>query len=161
MKRFHLHLGVEDLDASVGFYSKLFGVSPTVREVDYAKWMLEDPRINFAISTRGLTTGLNHLGFQLETATELTGMRAQLHSADSSLQEQATTACCYAKSNKYWITDPSGIAWEAFHTLESIPLFGEDSPGAVSEKTAAACCVPEASSKADRCCETATTGCCA
>ena len=139
MKRFHVNLSVGDLADSIRFYSALFGAEPSVRKDDYAKWLLEDPRINFAISRRGHPVGINHLGVQVESAEELTGMRAQLTRADRALVEQPGAACCYAKSDKYWITDPDGVAWETFHTLAAIPLYGEDT--AVAPQ-AAACCVP-------------------
>jgi hypothetical protein len=108
---------------------------------DYAKWMLEDPRINFAISERGQQPGVDHLGLQVEDDGQLRDMRGRLEAADRSLVEQTDQPCCYAKSDKYWITDPQGIAWETFHTLESIPVFGEDTKGS---STASACCVPVA-----------------
>lgn len=139
MKRFHVHVSVEDLGASVQFYSKLFAAPPTVQRTDYAKWMLEDPRVNFAISQRGQESGVNHLGFQTESAEELEAMRTQLQTADASLVEQTAQACCYARSDKYWITDPAGIAWETFHTLESIPVFGEPMQ---TKSESAACCIP-------------------
>jgi catechol 2,3-dioxygenase-like lactoylglutathione lyase family enzyme len=139
MRRFHVHLSVVDLSQSIRFYSTLFGTEPSVVKDDYAKWMLEDPRVHFAVSTRGQSAGLNHLGLQVEDALELQSMRVRLESADASLVEETAQACCYAKSDKYWITDPQGIAWESFRTLESIPVFG-DSPAGAS--TGAACCVP-------------------
>jgi catechol 2,3-dioxygenase-like lactoylglutathione lyase family enzyme len=126
MKRFHINVSVQDINESVRFYSALFACPPTVQKPDYAKWMLEDPRINFAIAQRGHAPGVNHVGFQVDSAEELTGMRDQLTAADNSLVEQSNAACCYAKSNKYWITDPAGIAWETFHTLDAIPIYGED-----------------------------------
>jgi hypothetical protein len=108
-------------------------------KADYAKWMLEDPRVNFAISTHRQPVGLNHLGFQVDTDEELRGMRAQLEAADARMLEESEQPCCYAKSDKYWVTDPTGIAWETFHTLGSIPVYGEDT--AVFEvHPAAACC---------------------
>jgi hypothetical protein len=156
MKRFHVNVSVDDLPGSIRFYSVLFAAQPTVVKDDYAKWMLEDPRVNFAISKRGLPVGVNHLGFQVDSAEELTGMRAQLLAADHSLIEQADAACCYAKSDKYWITDPAGLAWETFHTLQSIPLYGADT--GIAPK-AAACCVP---AKAETATDAMATGpCCA
>jgi catechol 2,3-dioxygenase-like lactoylglutathione lyase family enzyme len=143
MKRFHVHVAVDDLAESVRFYSTVFGAEPTVRHDDYAKWMLEDPRINFAISRRGHRSGLDHLGLQVEGEGELRAMRARLATADARLVEQTGQACCYAKSDKYWVTDPQGIAWETFHTLASIPVFG-DEPAAPS--TEPACCMPPAPS---------------
>ncbi len=128
MKRFHVHISVDDLDESIGFYMKLFGAQPTVRQSDYAKWILEDPRVNFAISTHRQPVGVNHLGFQVDSGEELRGMRAQLQAADSQLVQETEQACCYARSDKYWVTDPTGIAWETFHTLGNIPVYGEDTP---------------------------------
>jgi len=153
MKRFHVHVAVNELSDSVRFYSAIFGAEPTVLREDYAKWMLEDPRVNFAISKRGHQPGLNHLGFQVEEDSELKGMRSRLESADASLIEQTGQACCYAKSDKYWVTDPQGIAWETFHTLESVPIFGEDTHSTAAY--AAPCCVPlkgEATGSASACC---------
>jgi catechol 2,3-dioxygenase-like lactoylglutathione lyase family enzyme len=125
MKRFHVHLGVPDLAASIRFYSDLFGMPPTVQKPDYAKWMLDDPRVNFAISNGGGRAGLNHLGLQAESADELAGIRTQFEAADAkSTVAEPGARCCYVKSDKHWVTDPQGIAWEAFHTLETIPLFG-------------------------------------
>ena len=126
MKRFHLHISVGDLDESVRFYSTLFLTQPSLRQPDYAKWMLEDPRINFAISTGRRPVGVNHLGFQLDSDGELRAMHRQLEAADSSLIQENEQPCCYARSDKYWVTDPTGIAWETFHTLGSIPVYGED-----------------------------------
>jgi catechol 2,3-dioxygenase-like lactoylglutathione lyase family enzyme len=141
MKRFHVHVAVPDIDKAIAFYSRLFGVEPTVRKPDYAKWMVEDPRLNFAISKRGTKAGLNHLGFQLDSDEEFQAMHAQLMDADAGLVEEIGANCCYARSDKYWVTDPVGIAWETYHTLGSIPLFG-------SEDTAEACCEPEVTTTA-------------
>ena len=145
MKRFHVHVAVDDLDKSVHFYKALFGVEPTVSKEDYAKWMLDDPRVNFAVSRRGDTPGVNHLGIQVESDEELHEMREKLAHADRPVVEQEEASCCYAESNKHWVQDPQGIAWETFHTLSSIPVFGEDtrtSLGRIPVK-AAACCVPK------------------
>lgn len=139
MKRFHVHVAVDQLDDSIRFYSALFGVAPTVVQPDYAKWMLEDPRVNFAISQRGRTAGINHLGFQVESDGELKAMRGQLEAADAGLVEQTGAACCYARSDKYWVTDPQGVAWETFHTLESVPMYGEDTRATAAQS---ACCLP-------------------
>ena len=125
MKRFHVHAHVEDLKASVAFYSKMFAAEPTRVESDYAKWMLEDPRINFAISTRGGKPGVDHLGIQTDSAEELVELKARAEAADMALLDVGETSCCYARSEKHWVTDPQGIAWEHFHTLGSIPLFNE------------------------------------
>jgi catechol 2,3-dioxygenase-like lactoylglutathione lyase family enzyme len=125
MKRFHVHISVEDLDANIRFYSNVFGTPPTVRKPDYVKWMLEAPRVNFAISKRGLKPGVDHLGMQVESEAELATLREQVAAAEIAALDQANAACCYARSDKYWITDPQGIAWETFHTLDSVPVFGE------------------------------------
>ncbi len=143
MKRFHVHAHVEDLAASIAFYSKLFATEPTRTEVDYAKWMLEDPRINFAISTRGSKPGVDHLGFQTDDADELAELKARAEAADLALLDQGETSCCYARSEKHWVTDPQGIAWEHFRTLDTIPVFGESAPH--PEAQASACCASPAS----------------
>lgn len=150
MKRFHVHVAVDDLSESIRFYSTLFGAQPSVREVDYAKWMLDDPKVNFAISSRGREAGVNHLGFQVDSAAELSGMKTQLEAADRSLVEQTAVACCYARSDKYWVTDPSGIAWETFHSLGSVPVYGEGDRADASE---GGCCIPlAAEASASSCC---------
>lgn len=138
MKRFHVHLHVDNLDQSIAFYSRLFAAEPTRVEADYAKWMLEDPRVNFAISTRGAQAGIDHLGFQVDEAGELAELKARAESADMALLDEGETTCCYARSEKHWVTDPQGIAWEHFHTLDNIPVFRE-APAAPS---ASACCAP-------------------
>ncbi len=140
MKRFHVHAHVEDLQASIAFYSKMFAAEPARVESDYAKWMLEDPRINFAISTRGGKPGVDHLGIQTDTEEELVALKAQAEAADMTLLDVGQTTCCYARSDKYWITDPQGIAWEQFHTLGNIPVFGQTTPVAAHAADAAACC---------------------
>lgn len=129
MKRFHVHLAVNDLDANLTFYSRLFGAEPSVCKPDYAKWMLDDPRINFAISARGAAVGVNHLGLQAEDEAELDEIEARARSADADGIEERGAACCYAAGNKYWVTDPQGIAWEHFHTLGDIPVFGSATEG--------------------------------
>jgi catechol 2,3-dioxygenase-like lactoylglutathione lyase family enzyme len=141
MKRFHVHTHVQDLPASIAFYSKLFGAAPTRVEADYAKWMLDDPRVNFAISTRGDKAGIDHLGFQTDTEEELAELKARAQAADMALFDEGRTTCCYARSDKHWITDPQGIAWEHFHTLGDIPVFNEKKTPA-AEGEAPACCTP-------------------
>ena len=126
MKRFHVHVGVRDLQRSIRFYSAMFAAAPTVRKPDYAKWMLDDPRVNFAISTRAEKAGLDHLGIQAEDDAELEEIGSRLAQADVSLVPQKGASCCYAKSDKYWTLDPQGIAWESFHSLDSVPVYGED-----------------------------------
>lgn len=138
MKRFHVHVHVDDLAKSIGFYSKLFAAEPARVEGDYAKWMLDDPRVNFAISTRGSKPGIDHLGFQTDDPEELAALKARAEAADMALLDEGETTCCYARSEKHWVTDPQGIAWEHFHTLGNIPVFSE---GSLSD-AAAACCTP-------------------
>lgn len=143
MKRFHIHTHVEDLQANIAFYSKLFAAPPTRVESDYAKWMLEDPRINFAISTRGSKPGIDHLGFQVDAQEELAELKARAQAADMALLDEGETTCCYARSDKHWITDPQGIAWEHFHTLGDVPVFSESRKvDAAPVAQASACCVP-------------------
>lgn len=154
MKRFHVHLHVDDLARSIGFYSKLFAAEPARVESDYAKWMLDDPPVNFAISTRGERPGIDHLGIQTDDATELAAMKARAQAADMTLLDEGETTCCYAKSEKHWVTDPQGIAWEHFHTLADIPVFREKQAAAAE----GACCAPRGKSvgiavkPADSCC---------
>jgi len=159
MKRFHVHLHVEDLDKSIGFYSKLFAAEPARVEGDYAKWMLEDPRINFAISTRGRKPGIDHLGFQTDDPEELAALKARAEAADMALLDEGETTCCYARSEKHWVTDPQGIAWEHFHTLSNIPVFSE---GQKANATTA-CCTPAATTapaaaESSACCTPASRG---
>lgn len=155
MKRFHIHVSVNDLAQSIQFYRTLFGAEPSRIEADYAKWMLEDPCVNFAISTRRQPIGVNHLGFQVDSADELRGMHAQLAAADARVIQESEQPCCYARADKYWVTDPTGIAWETFHTLGNIPVYGEDTPVSEHGITVmptknlgadgkAGCCVPAA-----------------
>ena len=140
MKRFHVHVGVHDLQQSIRFYSAMFAAAPTVCKPDYAKWMLDDPRVNFAISTRAEKSGLDHLGIQAEDDTELEEIGSRLVQADVSLLPQKGASCCYAKSDKYWTLDPQGIAWESFHSLDSVPVYGEDHAPEAAAKSA--CCAP-------------------
>lgn len=125
MKRFHVHVAVPDIEQGIRFYSTVFGAEPSVVKDDYAKWMLEDPRVNFAISKRGGTPGINHLGFQVDSAAELTELHSRLQAADAGVVEEKNASCCYALSDKYWVTDPAGVPWESFHSLGTIPFFGE------------------------------------
>jgi catechol 2,3-dioxygenase-like lactoylglutathione lyase family enzyme len=158
MKRFHIHVSVDDLAKSIRFYSTLFGAEPSRVEPDYAKWMLDDPRMNFAISTHRQPVGVNHLGFQVDSTDELRGIQAQLTAADARLIKEDEQTCCYARSDKYWVTDPTGIAWETFRTLGNIPVYGEDTPvfdhgvsivptQAVAAGSKSKCCVPAAKSE--------------
>jgi hypothetical protein len=127
VKRLHVHVAVHDIKQSVRFYSALFAAQPAVRKPDYAKWMLDDPRVNFAISTRaGRDSGIDHLGIQAENEQELEDLGSRLAQADVAVTAQKGASCCYAKSDKYWTLDPQGIAWESFHTLDSVPMYGDD-----------------------------------
>ena len=143
MKRFHVHLHVDDLNKSIAFYSRLFAAEPTRVESDYAKWMLDDPRINFAISTRGDQAGVDHLGFQVDDAAELAELKARAEAADMAVLDEGATTCCYARSDKHWITDPQGLAWEHFHSLANIPVFSESKQDQ-AVPTNSACCPPRA-----------------
>jgi catechol 2,3-dioxygenase-like lactoylglutathione lyase family enzyme len=138
VKRLHVHVAVDELEQSVRFYSNLFGASPTVLKSDYAKWMLEDPRVNFAISSRGRKPGLDHLGVQVEDSAELAEAYGRLKSAERPVLEQGAMTCCYAKSEKAWVQDPSGIAWETFLTRGESTTYGEEAP-----KSENACCTPD------------------
>jgi len=138
VSRFHIHIAVEDLDRSVAFYSAVFGQEPTTLKTDYAKWALDDPRLNFALSTRGAKPGVDHLGLQAENPRELAALRRRLDAAGIQGLAQDGTTCCYAQSDKYWVQDPQGIGWESFHTLGSAPVYGA-SRETVDE---GACCVP-------------------
>ena len=150
MKRFHVHVSVDDLDRNIRFYSTVFGQGPTLQKPDYAKWMLEDPRINFAISKRGARAGVNHLGIQVDTDAELKELRNRAAAADLAALDQSNATCCYAKSDKYWLLDPQGVAWETYHTLDTAPTYGDDTLTAAKGKVAkipvalepAACCAP-------------------
>lgn len=140
MKRFHVHVSVHDLARSIRFYSTLFGTEPAVVKDDYAKWMLDDPRLNFAISKRAFATGVDHLGLQVDSGAELAALESQLARADESMLSETNTTCCYAKSDKHWVTDPQGVAWETFHTLGSAPVYGETAEPATAAE--GACCGP-------------------
>ena len=145
MKRFHVHVGVSDLDQSIAFYASLFGAKPSVTKPDYAKWMLDDPRVNFAISAgHHAAKGIEHLGIQTESAGELTEVYGRLKAADRPTLAEGATTCCYAKSEKSWISDPDGVVWEAFFTNGEATVYG-DSPalGAMSANSVNdACCAP-------------------
>ena len=147
MKRFHVHVGVADLEASIAFYSGLFGTAPSVTKPDYAKWMLDDPRINFAISQKdGATKGIEHLGMQVEDPAELAEVYARLKAADRPVLEEGATTCCYAQSEKSWIADPDGVVWEAFLTTGDSTDYGTGPQldQLASAKAAAnACCTPQ------------------
>lgn len=140
MKRFHVHVHVEDLPKNIAFYSAMFNQPPARSETDYAKWMLDDPPLNFAISTRGDKPGVGHLGIQVGEAEELTELKSNATRADMTLLDEGQTTCCYARSDKYWLTDPQGIAWEQFHTLDSIPVFSAPKACSTSTSTSKSCC---------------------
>jgi hypothetical protein len=148
MKRFHVHVHVQDLEKNIAFYSAMFDQQPARTEADYAKWMLNDPPVNFAISTRGDAPGVDHLGIQVDQAAELETLKANATRADMTLLDEGSTTCCYARSDKYWLTDPQGIAWEQFHTLGSIPVFSEVKPVPDNAAAQACCAQPVAFSKA-------------
>ncbi len=127
MKRMHIHVFIDDLQKSINFYSNLFGSEPTKIKDDYAKWMLDDPMLNFAVSSRGSQPGIDHLGIQVEEAGELENMREQLKNADMQTFAEGETVCCYAKSDKTWVKDPSGIAWETYMTMKDAEFFNDSS----------------------------------
>jgi catechol 2,3-dioxygenase-like lactoylglutathione lyase family enzyme len=155
MKRFHVHVAVNDLEASIRFYSTVFGAGPTVKKPDYAKWMIEDPRVNFAISSRSAKTGVDHLGFQVDSDEELSVLREQVRAAEIAALDQPDAQCCYARSDKYWVTDPQGIAWETYRTLGEAEIYGAETRPAEE----GACCSPRPQTVTDaseptsaRCC---------
>jgi predicted enzyme related to lactoylglutathione lyase len=161
MKRFHVHVHVKDLDSSVQFYSTLFGEQPAVIKPDYAKWMLEDPRINFAITSGASNPEIDHLGLQVESSDDLATIAGRLKAAGESVREQVDAACCYARGDKGWVSDPSGISWETFHTIGETTVYGNDlRPRLEAEgvKPAESCCTPAAPAPpAAACCETSKT----
>ena len=153
MKRLHVHVAVDNLDQSIGFYSALFAVKPSIVKSDYAKWMLDDPRVNFAISMRGNAPGLDHLGIQVESGDELQEVYGRLRQAGAAVLEVGATTCCYAKSEKSWIDDPTGIAWETFLTSGESTVYGDSSKEKSGEARiahATACCAPVAGAAADK-----------
>jgi catechol 2,3-dioxygenase-like lactoylglutathione lyase family enzyme len=149
MKRLHVHVSVEDVATSIRFYKTLFAAEPTVIKSDYAKWMLEDPRVNFAISRRGGDTGIRHLGIQVENQSELVDVYSRLQAADGPVLEEGTTTCCYARSDKSWIEDPQGVKWETFLTVGESTTYGAAEPAMEQ-----VCCEPDAATKSTpgRCC---------
>lgn len=155
MKRLHIHVGVGNIEQSIRFYSALFGAEPVKTKPDYAKWMLDDPHVNFAISTRTGDKGVNHLGIQVDEESELSELRDRLKQAAMPVVDEGETVCCYARSEKSWIHDPAGIAWEAYRTMEDAEIFRAEKPAAeggccAPEAGAAACCAPQA--KNGSCC---------
>ena len=152
MKRLHVHVGVADLDQSIRFYSTLFAAAPTIAKPDYAKWMLDDPRVNFAISSGNARKGVEHLGIQVEDASELSDVYARLKAADRPVIEEGATTCCYARSEKSWIADPDGVLWEAFHTNgEAVTYGGSVDLGALSAGAAEGNCCAPATAMPDKC----------
>jgi catechol-2,3-dioxygenase len=150
MKRFHVHVNVDDLQTSIGFYRMLFGVEPSVVESDYAKWMLDDPRVNFAISQRGREAGLDHLGMQAEDEAELADLGTRLRAADAVTLAEQGTVCCYAKSDKFWAEDPQGVRWESFRTLGTSTAYTQSKD---EGDKGAPCCGPSAkTSEQGTCC---------
>ena len=151
MKRLHVSLTVGDLAASVRFYAGLFGAAPTVLKDDYAKWLIDDPAVNFSLTARGKTPGLAHLGIQAETPDELAELRARIAAAGGPALDEGEVICCYARSDKAWAIDPQGVRWEAFHTLAASDSFGEET--ADEDRESARCCPPEAQAEpATECC---------
>ena len=139
MKRLHVHISVKDLTASIRFYRELFNAEPVVTKGDYAKWMLEDPRVNFAISQRNKATGVDHLGIQVEDPAELTEVYARLRRAEGPVIEEGQTTCCYAHSEKSWIEDPQGVEWETFLTTGESTVYGTN---VITPRATKACCAP-------------------
>ena len=154
MKRFHIHISVKDLDKNIQFYSQVFNAEPSVVKNDYAKWALDDPALNFAISTRSDNVGLDHVGIQTDSGDELAGLRTQLETAGIKGVAQENATCCYTRSDKYWVQDPQGIAWETFHSLESVPVFSEQpiANPSETEPNKGACCAPGLPPSASNCC---------
>ncbi len=152
MKRMHVHMSVDDIEQSIGFYSTLFGVAPVVVKPDYAKWMLDDPRVNFAISAQGLQTGIDHLGIQAEESSELVELSSRLKAAGQTTFDEQGTTCCYAHSDKSWVNDPSGIRWETFYTFGEATTYGEDESLKPEAKAQAACCAPKMEQKPAKAC---------
>lgn len=156
MKRLHIHMSVQQLEAAIDFYSALFGTRPVKTKSDYAKWLLDDPHVNFAISTRTGKKGIDHLGIQVDEESEVAEIRERVKAADLAVADEGETVCCYARSEKSWLQDPSGIPWEAYRTMEDAQLFSSQ-----GDDTSTACCTPTTMATAD-CCEPSrkTAGCC-
>jgi catechol 2,3-dioxygenase-like lactoylglutathione lyase family enzyme len=152
MKRFHVHVAVDDLDHSIRFYRTLFASEPVVLKPDYARWMLDDPRVNFAISRRGSGTGVRHLGIQVEDSGELADVYSRLQHAEAPVLEEGATTCCYARSEKSWIEDPQGLKWETFLTVGESTTYGSE---AQASPRSANCCEPKGAASTaapSRCC---------
>jgi catechol 2,3-dioxygenase-like lactoylglutathione lyase family enzyme len=150
MKRMHLHVSVPDLAESISFYETLFGASPSVVKADYAKWMLDDPRVNFAISQRAAGAGVDHIGIQVESADELGDLAGRLKAAGAQTFDETATTCCYAVGDKSWVRDPSGVRWETFFTYDEATTYGEDRAAEAATEVSGGCC--GAASKVAVCC---------
>lgn len=156
MKRFHIHIGVEQLDEAIDFYTDLFGAEPVKRKPDYAKWLLDDPSVNFAISTKAAMKGVDHLGIQVEEEQELESIRQRFTAANVPVVEEGETLCCYARSDKSWVVDPAGIPWEAYRAMEDAEVFS-----APAETVEGACCAPSTTGEPGCCASSEeTVGCC-
>ena len=152
MKRLHLHVSVPDLAEATRFYATLFGAPPTVVKSDYAKWMLEDPRVNFAISQRGGVAGVDHVGIQVESAGELGELAGRLKAAGETTFDEAGAHCCYAQSDKSWVHDPAGVRWETFFTFGEAVTYGEDHAPEAAAAPTVSCCAAAAKAPASACC---------
>lgn len=141
MKRLHIHVGVTDLEKSVEFYSTLFGQKPVKLKNDYAKWLIDDPSVNFAISTQSQEVGVNHLGIQVETPAELAEITGRLKKADLGVYDEGETTCCYSQSNKAWVSDPAGVPWETYQNMADVEVYSRPK----TEDSGASCCVPNES----------------
>jgi catechol 2,3-dioxygenase-like lactoylglutathione lyase family enzyme len=157
MKRLHIHIGIENLEEAIRFYTTLFGAAPVKTKSDYAKWLLDDPLVNFAVSTRASKHGVDHLGIQVDDVSELADMRNRLKQGELSVFDEGETVCCYARSDKTWVQDPSGVPWEAYHTMEDAEVISNRIP-----ESKEACCTPETKGQPECCAPSATTmACCA
>jgi len=158
MKRMHIHVAVDNIERSIVFYNALFGQEPTKIKDDYAKWMLNDPRVNFAISNHNEKLGVNHLGLQVDAAEELTAVRGRMKKADMAMFDEGKTECCYAQSDKSWVQDPAGIPWEAFQTMAEAEFYSDHQ----ANSQESSCCTPESKGQAGCCIPSEKTlGCCA
>ena len=159
MKRLHIHVSVESIEASVKFYTTMFGAEPVKVKSDYAKWLLDDPRVNFAISSRSAKTGVDHLGIQVDEDSELSEVRERLNKANVQTFDEGETTCCYAEADKTWVVDPAGLAWEAYKVMGNVEMFGTER----REPEASACCAPSVEKPKASLKETVNankTGCC-
>ena len=160
MKRLHLHVSVPDLDQSIQFYETLFGAAPSVVKDDYAKWMLDDPRVNFAISQRERAAGLDHVGIQVDSNAELAELAGRLKAAGAQTFDEEATTCCYAQSDKSWVADPAGLRWETFYTFGEATTYGaSEAQAALEAQTSATACCGAPAPKAEAA-PAATAACC-